>query len=35
MLYSGAMLKLGWEGTYALTFFLWMLGCVLANRRYR
>jgi hypothetical protein len=26
---------LGWEGIYALTFFLWALGCVIANRRYQ
>jgi len=26
---------LGWEGTYALTFFLWVLGCAISNRRYR
>jgi hypothetical protein len=26
---------LGWEGMYALTLFLWCLGCVLANRRYQ
>ena len=26
---------LGWEGMFALTFFLYILGCVIANRRYR
>jgi hypothetical protein len=26
---------LGWEGTYALSFLLWAIGCARANRRYR
>ena len=26
---------LGWEGTYALTFLLWVVGCFRANRCYR
>lgn len=28
-------LNLGWEGYFAFTFFLWMFGLMLANRRYR
>jgi hypothetical protein len=26
---------LGWEGTYALTFVLWIAGCVISNHRYQ
>ncbi len=26
---------LGWEGTYAITFLLWVVGSVLSNRRYQ
>lgn len=25
---------LGWEGSYALALFLWMLGCLISSRRY-
>lgn len=34
---SGAIhdLNLGWEGYFASTFFLWMLGVMRANRGYR
>jgi hypothetical protein len=26
---------LGWEGTYALAFLLWVAGCLVSNRRYQ